>query len=191
MKRRRPHKHLGLCMASKPSQTRSTKRRKMSDSQTACAHCKIESKHTDNPNGTRTDYWECCSGCGCRFIPESLHLLARADLLKENAELRTQLIALEAACKVKDEALRCAKDCMLAMNGGCYPLPYPDSNMSKRRAFDVVEQALTTDGSKFVRKSELDKTIQLLESLHIDDPGVGVYAELQRLRKLCAGKESQ
>ena len=35
-----------------------------------CAHVKVILKHNDYPDGTRSDYWECDSGCGCRFYPE-------------------------------------------------------------------------------------------------------------------------
>jgi hypothetical protein len=41
----------------------------MSDSQACCAHCKVILKHTDHPDGTRSDYWECADGCGQRFLP--------------------------------------------------------------------------------------------------------------------------
>lgn len=37
--------------------------------QVACAHSRVVLKHTDNPDGTRSDYWECESGCGCKFVP--------------------------------------------------------------------------------------------------------------------------
>ena len=36
---------------------------------TCCAHARVVLKHTDHPNGTRSDYWECDYGCGQRFFP--------------------------------------------------------------------------------------------------------------------------
>lgn len=39
----------------------------MSDNQACCAHSRVVLKHTDYPDGTRSDYWECDSGCGQRF----------------------------------------------------------------------------------------------------------------------------
>lgn len=39
------------------------------DDQTACAHSKVSLRHIDYPNGTRSDYWECDSGCGAKFNP--------------------------------------------------------------------------------------------------------------------------
>jgi len=41
----------------------------MNESQACCAHCRVVLKHTDNPDGTRSDYWECDCGCGQRFEP--------------------------------------------------------------------------------------------------------------------------
>jgi len=43
----------------------------MSDPQACCAHCRVVSKHIDNPDGTRSEYWECADGCGQRFRPIS------------------------------------------------------------------------------------------------------------------------
>lgn len=37
-----------------------------------CAHCKVELKHIDYPNGTRSDYWECAYGCGKKFVPVNI-----------------------------------------------------------------------------------------------------------------------
>lgn len=45
----------------------------MNDNQTTCAHSKVVLKHTDCPGGTRSDYWECDSGCGTRFYPETTY----------------------------------------------------------------------------------------------------------------------
>lgn len=39
------------------------------ENQACCAHCKVELKHIDYPGGTRSDYWECSSGCGMKFLP--------------------------------------------------------------------------------------------------------------------------
>jgi hypothetical protein len=50
----------------------------MNSDQCACAHCKVILKHTDNPNGTRSDYWECADGCGQRFEPEGVKALVSA-----------------------------------------------------------------------------------------------------------------
>ena len=41
----------------------------MTDPQACCAHCRVVLKHIDNPDGTRSDYWECDYGCGQRFTP--------------------------------------------------------------------------------------------------------------------------
>ena len=41
----------------------------MKDSQVCCAHCRVVLKHIDHKDGTRSDYWECESGCGCKFQP--------------------------------------------------------------------------------------------------------------------------
>lgn len=45
----------------------------MNDSQTCCSHSRVVLKHTDYPGGTRSDYWECDSGCGTRFYPETVY----------------------------------------------------------------------------------------------------------------------
>lgn len=36
-----------------------------------CAHTKVVSKITDNPNGTHSQYWECADNCGTKFLPKS------------------------------------------------------------------------------------------------------------------------
>lgn len=45
----------------------------MNDPQACCAHCEVALKHHDHPDGTRSDYWECDSGCGTRFYPEGIY----------------------------------------------------------------------------------------------------------------------
>lgn len=45
----------------------------MSDTQTACSHSRVVLKHNDYPDGTRSDYWECDSGCGKRFYPDTFN----------------------------------------------------------------------------------------------------------------------
>jgi hypothetical protein len=37
--------------------------------QNACAHCRVILKHTDDEDGTLSDYWECDFGCGRKFAP--------------------------------------------------------------------------------------------------------------------------
>lgn len=51
---------------------------------------------------------------------------------------------LEAECAEKDEALKKCLDVIIQLNNGCYPLPYPDSNMPKRDACDSANKALST-----------------------------------------------
>ncbi len=36
-----------------------------------CAHSRVVLKHNEYPGGTRSDYWECDSGCGKRFWPDT------------------------------------------------------------------------------------------------------------------------
>jgi len=36
-----------------------------------CAHSRVVLKHHDYPGGSRSYYWECDSGCGQIFVPES------------------------------------------------------------------------------------------------------------------------
>lgn len=43
----------------------------MKDNKACCAHSKVLLKHYDYPDGTRSDYWECDSGCGTRFWPDN------------------------------------------------------------------------------------------------------------------------
>lgn len=35
-----------------------------------CAHCRVLSRHRRNPSGSTSEWWECDSGCGMRFVPE-------------------------------------------------------------------------------------------------------------------------
>lgn len=34
-----------------------------------CSHSKVVLKHIEYPGGSRSDYWECESGCGATFYP--------------------------------------------------------------------------------------------------------------------------
>lgn len=45
--------------------------------QVCCAHSKVELKHHEYPDGTRSDYWECAEGCGKQFFPEHVDLNTR------------------------------------------------------------------------------------------------------------------
>lgn len=39
------------------------------DNNAACSHSRVILKHVTHPQGTVSDYWECDSGCGKRFVP--------------------------------------------------------------------------------------------------------------------------
>lgn len=54
-----------------------------------CAHCKVVLKHTDYPDGTRSDYWECADGCGTKFKIANTRATDQVERLQfENQELR-------------------------------------------------------------------------------------------------------
>lgn len=38
------------------------------ENQACCAHSKVVLKHKEYPDGSRSDYWECDSNCGARFM---------------------------------------------------------------------------------------------------------------------------
>jgi hypothetical protein len=61
--------------------------------QTACAHCKVILKHIDHEDGTRSDYWECDSGCGRKFVPDTTAI--REDVIPTRFHFRTQFLAHE------------------------------------------------------------------------------------------------
>ena len=59
------------------------------NNQCACAHCKVVLKHSDYPDGTRSDYWECDYGCGQRFEPSQKAVPAMSDKPSETPTPRT------------------------------------------------------------------------------------------------------
>lgn len=90
----------------------------MSDSQACCAHSRVVSKHTDNANGTRSDYWECDYGCGQKFHPAPREQeLKQASptpisdaasmpveaILNSTASCMTQFVPFEVAEKLEQE----------------------------------------------------------------------------------------
>ena len=42
----------------------------MNENQVICAHSRVVLRHRDYPDGSRSDWWECESGCCQRFHPE-------------------------------------------------------------------------------------------------------------------------
>lgn len=68
----------------------------MNNSQTCCAHSRIILKRMDHLDGTRSDYWECDSGCGCKFYPETHRIFEKVATPPKNirvADLKAKGVA--------------------------------------------------------------------------------------------------
>jgi hypothetical protein len=68
----------------------------MNDSQACCAHCKVELRHIDYPNGTRSDYWQ-CKDCLQKFTP----LIVREE--NESETLKRALAKILPNCLFIDD----------------------------------------------------------------------------------------
>jgi len=94
------------------------------NTQACCAHCRVVLKHCDYPNGHRSDYWECESGCGAIFFPENSDQagrrlrdwfagLAMQGMLAANAKMHEEVTDKNVDAVIAREAFLSA-DAMIA-----------------------------------------------------------------------------
>lgn len=93
------------------------------NTQACCAHSRVVLKHNEHPGGTRSDYWECESGCGARFYPETFDSamcnrrdwfagMAMMGMLAANAKMHEEVTDKNVDYVIAREAYRSA-DAML------------------------------------------------------------------------------
>ena len=167
----------------------------MTDSQTCCAHCRVEAKHTDNPNGTRSEYWECAYGCGAKFVQEFWYNILKQEL----AELKTKdfcqlagpgrgdcehFIGLPGiSIPGQHDGPDDTKDCYDKPNGWCWNCwrSYQLDKLKKELSASKIENAKRAGHGldQALRIGDLEKELETV----LGSPSLKISAEIARARQ--------